>query len=82
MDGSSEEPNGVTGLDASALLLTASEAASLCHVVPRTWRTWHATGKIPQPIHIGRKPLWRPEELRAWIAAGCPDRATWTVLRK
>jgi hypothetical protein len=48
-------------------LLTASEAASLC--------------KIPPPIHIGRKPLWRPDDLRAWIAASCPDRETWAVMR-
>ena len=64
------------------LLLTADEAAALCRTVPRTWRTWHSTGKIPQPIRIGRKTFWRPEELRDWIAAGCPDRETWNILRQ
>ena len=64
------------------LLLTADEAAALCHTVPRTWRTWHSTGKIPQPVRIGRKTLWRPEELKDWIAAGCPDRETWNILRQ
>ena len=63
-------------------LLTASEAAALCRVACRTWRTWHSTGKIPQPIRIGRKIFWRPEELRAWIATGCPDREMWEVIRK
>ena len=62
-------------------LLTAPEAAAICRVAPRTWRTWHATGKVPEPIRIGRTPLWRPEELRAWIDAGCPDREAWTLMR-
>lgn len=64
------------------LLLTADEAAALCHTVPRTWRTWHSTGKIPQPIRIGRKTFWRLEELKDWIAASCPDREMWNILRR
>ena len=65
-----------------ALLLTATEAATLCHVVPRTWRTWHAAGRVPQPIRIGRKTFWRPDDLRAWVAAGCPDREKWAIMRE
>jgi hypothetical protein len=64
------------------LLLTAQEAAAMLKVELRTWRTWHASGRIPEPIRIGRKTFWRPEILRAWVAAGCPDRATWAVMRE
>jgi hypothetical protein len=63
------------------LLLTAFQAAAMLKVAVRTWRNWHAMGRIPQPIRIGRKTYWRPADLRAWVAAGCPDRATWAVMR-
>jgi prophage regulatory protein len=56
---------------------TAVDAAAMFHKSPRTWRTWDSTGRIPRPIRIGRTTYWRPEELQAWVAAGCPDRETW-----
>jgi excisionase family DNA binding protein len=64
------------------LLLTIPEAAAMLRVNERTWRTWLASGRIPQPIRIGRKVFWRPEDLKAWVAAGCPDRETWAVLQQ
>ena len=68
-------PEGPDG-DAKPLLLTALQAAEMFGAGLRTWRTWQATGRIPQPIRIGRKIYWRSDELRAWIAAGSPDRET------
>jgi len=59
------------------LLLTAHQAAAMCGKATRTFRTWDAAGLIPQPIRIGRSTLWRAEELRAWVAAGCPKRRDW-----
>jgi len=64
------------------LLLRAADAARLCRVSLRTWRAWDATGNVPQPVRIGRAVFWRLDELRAWVAAGCPDRATWQPGRK
>jgi predicted DNA-binding transcriptional regulator AlpA len=66
----------------SPLLLRASDAAAACHTSVRTWRSWNSSGRIPRPICIGRSIFWRPEELKAWVAAGCPDRATWEVIRE
>ena len=63
------------------LLLTADAAARLCSTSLRVWRQWDAAGKIPQAIRIGRRPLWRLDELKAWIAAGCPNRITWHAIR-
>lgn len=68
---------GRAHLSAGPLLLTAKQAASLLAKSLRTWRTWDAAGLIPRPVRIGRSVLWRAEELRAWIAAGCPRRAEW-----
>lgn len=62
------------------LLLRAADAARLCKVSLRTWRAWDATGKVPQPVRIGRAVFWRLDELRAWVAAGYPDRETWQWL--
>ena len=61
----------------SSLILTAAEAAAIFRKSARSWRNWDATGKNPRPIRIGRSTFWRPEELKAWLAAGCPDRETW-----
>jgi prophage regulatory protein len=67
---------------AEQLLLTAPQAAQLCGVALRTWRGWDVGGKIPRAITIGRSVFWRPDELRAWVAAGCPDRETWQTLQE
>lgn len=65
-----------------AILLRPAEAAAACATSIRTWRAWDVTGKIPRAIRIGRKVFWRPEELKAWVAAGCPDRALWEVMQQ
>lgn len=58
-------------------LLTASQAAALCGKATRTWRAWDSAGLVPKPVRIGRSILWRDDELRAWIKAGCPGRDEW-----
>jgi len=64
------------------LLLRATEAAALCGTSVRTWRTWGTSGKIPRPIYIGRIPFWRYGDLKAWVEAGCPERAAWDAIRQ
>lgn len=66
-----------TNASTQPLLLSAKAAAALCGKSLRTWRTWDAAGMIPRPVRIGRSTLWRADELRAWIAAGCPRRDEW-----
>ena len=77
----SDETGVATGTP-TALLLRAPQAAVLLSTSVRTWRMWNATGKIPRPIHIGQSIYWRPEELKAWVAAGCPDRVSWEMLQQ
>ena len=69
--------NGATKCDLTPLLLTARQAASLCAVSLRTWRTRDSGGLIPRPVRINRSTLWRADELRAWVSAGCPRREEW-----
>jgi predicted DNA-binding transcriptional regulator AlpA len=47
----------------------------------RTVRTWDAAGKLPAPVRIGGRVVWRVSEIGAWLAAGAPDRETWAALR-
>ena len=63
------------------LLLAASDAAQRCNCSVRIWRTRDRSGLTPPPIRIGRSLYWRPEELTAWVEAGCPDRETWLAQR-
>lgn len=64
-------------LCAEPLLVSAAAASSMCGKSLRTWRAWDSAGLIPRPIRIGRSTLWRTEELKGWVAAGCPRRAEW-----
>lgn len=59
------------------LLVPAKAACRMCGKSLRTWRTWDSAGLIPQPVRIGRSTLWRVDELKSWVAAGCPRRAEW-----
>lgn len=59
------------------LLLNARQAAELCGKSLRTWRSWDSAGFVPRPVRIRRCTLWRADELRRWIAAGCPNRQQW-----
>ena len=77
-------PEGANELDAvlsQQLLVTAKQAARMCGRSLRTWRAWDSAGWIPQPVRIGRATLWRADELRTWVEAGCPRRADWEAIR-
>jgi predicted DNA-binding transcriptional regulator AlpA len=45
----------------------------------RSIRTWDAAGKLPRPIKVGGRVMWRLDEIRRWLAAGAPARAEWEV---
>jgi predicted DNA-binding transcriptional regulator AlpA len=40
-----------------------------------------AAGRLPAPLYVGGSRRWRRAEIRAWVAAGCPDRARWDEIR-
>lgn len=45
------------------------------------WRDL-AAGRIPAPVKLGGRTLWRADELRRWAEAGCPDRRTWEAVHR
>jgi len=63
------------------LVVDARRLAALLCAGIRTVRTWDAAGKLPAPVRIGGRVVWRVEEIRAWLTADAPDRETWAVLR-
>jgi predicted DNA-binding transcriptional regulator AlpA len=53
----------------------------MCGRSEASWWRDHAAGCIPAPVKLGGRTLWRAEELRGWVAAGCPARRTWEALQ-
>jgi predicted DNA-binding transcriptional regulator AlpA len=64
-----------------ALLVSAQTAAQLCGRSEASWWRDHAAARIPAPIKLGGRTLWRSQDLQAWIEAGCPNRRDWEILR-
>lgn len=54
------------------LLLNSRETARLLGVSLRTIAAMQVSKRIPQPVRIGRSIRWSYEELKGWIAKGCP----------
>jgi predicted DNA-binding transcriptional regulator AlpA len=65
----------------SRLVVDAKRLAKLLCAGVRTVRTWDAAGKLPAPIRIGGRVVWRVDEIRAWLDAGAPDREKWAAIR-
>lgn len=63
------------------LLLDARQCAALCNISRATWYSLLSSGRCPLPVRLGRRTLWRRDELTAWVAAGCPPRDRWQAMK-
>ncbi|MBP7748480.1 MAG: helix-turn-helix domain-containing protein [Phycisphaerae bacterium] len=63
-----------------AELADESAVGTLLGVSGRTVARMVDAGRLPAPVRIGRLKRWRLAEVRAWVAAGCPDAATFARL--
>lgn len=54
-------------------LLTVNDIAEICNIAPETVRRLTDRGAMPKPVRLGRAVRYRANELRAWIADGCPN---------
>lgn len=76
------EPPG-TPIQSERLALPPKDAAALLGISRAQLCKLHAAGKLPLLVRLGTKGTrWRVDELREWLAAGCPDRETWERMRK
>ena len=66
-----------TTAKSSARLVEAAEAARICGISRTLWYTLKAAGRVPTPVHLGRRVLWRVDELHRWMDAGCPALHQW-----
>ncbi len=78
----SQAESGVNRSSAEALLVAASELATLLGLSLRTVRRLDCSGKLPRPVRIGGAVRWRVEEIAAWLEADCPSRRQWEAIRK
>jgi predicted DNA-binding transcriptional regulator AlpA len=58
------------------LLVDARQAAAACGIGRATWFRLKSRGMTPAPVKLAGRVLYRAEELRHWVAMGCPDRKT------
>lgn len=68
--------------EAKSLLLSATETAELLGISRSTLYQFDASGKVPSPIRLGGRTLWRREELEQWVKAGCPGRERWNIMQE
>ncbi len=56
------------------LAVDAVTAGRICGFGRASWWKLQLSGRCPAPIRVGRKVLWRVDELRQRVAAGMPPR--------
>lgn len=61
-------------------LLRREAAARFCSAGLSTWDRLTAAGMTPTPVRLGGSVFWGRDELRAWIAHGCPPRSEWSPI--
>jgi hypothetical protein len=64
-----------------ALAADAGGVARMLGVSKRSVHTYDAAGLIPRPFKLSGRTLWNVAELRRWLDAGSPDRATWERMK-
>ena len=63
------------------LALSAGQAAQALNVSERHFWALNSSGRLPRPVRFGRAVRWPVDELRAWLAAGSPERGPWESSR-
>jgi predicted DNA-binding transcriptional regulator AlpA len=63
------------------LLVDDSAAAALCGFSKATWYRLKSAGKVPAPVRLGGRLLWRVRDLGLWTDQGCPGRAEWLRIK-
>lgn len=62
------------------LLLSADQAAAFLGIGRSHLYGLHSSGRLPLPVRLGRRTLWRRDELTTWVKAGCPARQKWDTM--
>ncbi|MGH7119553.1 MAG: helix-turn-helix transcriptional regulator [Acetobacteraceae bacterium] len=54
-------------------LLDQKRVREILHITQRTLERWRVTGTGPRFVRVGKRPLYRPDDLAAWLAAHTAD---------
>ena len=68
-DGTPDGP----GASPQSTMMDVSDVAQFLRCSPRTVRRLADSGRMPEPIRLGRLVRWDRGALQDWIAAGCPS---------
>ncbi len=63
------------------LLLGATETADLLSISRTSFYRLRSQGLLPLPVRLGRRCLWRVEEVQHWVKEGCPPVDKWEALK-
>jgi excisionase family DNA binding protein len=70
--GHGEREEETTPCEPKPLLIPAGEVAEMLGISTRTlWRLVGA-GRVPAPIRLRGSTRWPREQIRSWVALGCP----------
>jgi len=65
------------------LLLPAEQAAAMIGVGRSHFYAMHSSGRLgPMPVRLGKRSLWRRDEIQNWVAADCPARQRWQAMKE
>lgn len=68
-------------VQAEPLLVSAKDAARLCGISVRLWRSWDSAGRCPEAVLSGGCKRWLFDELKSWAAARAPSRTRWAAIQ-
>lgn len=66
----------------SPMLLNIAGVSQLLGVSRSHVKRLRASGRLPDPVRLGHRVLWRVDEIDAWVQAGCPAASQWRTMRK
>ncbi len=64
------------------LALDVRGVAALLGVSARHVWSMNASARMPAPVRLGKRVLWRRDELVEWLAAGAPEREQWEARKR
>lgn len=71
-----------TFIQNQSLTVDSAGAAAIVGISDSHFYVLLRTGRWgPAPIRLGRCRRYRVEEIKAWIAAGCPSHSKWEAMR-
>ncbi len=74
------EPRADLVIVAEPLLVGSALAGRLVGMSGRSWQRLSAADAVPEPVRLGKRRLWRLDDLRAWVGCGCPSRERFEAL--